>query len=304
MAQGNDRTALESEPHSNALGSMSIDVEDWFHILDSPAAPRIEAWEGLESRIDPPVNALLEMLDRTGVRATFFWLGWIAERHPDLVRRCQDAGHEVASHGYGHVLAYKMGEQAFEEDVRRAKDILEQITGERVVGFRAPGFGITDDAGWAFDVIRRTGHTYDSSVFPASRGHGGLLGSPIGPYTIETPSGPLLQLPMSVVPLGGKRLALFGGGYLRLAPRWLIRWGIGRLQKMKQPLIVYVHPREVDPAHPRLPLSPVRRFKCYVNLRSTMGKLEWLCRTYQPGTMRDLVNSLGDVSQTVRFGQR
>ncbi|AQT68334.1 polysaccharide deacetylase family protein, PEP-CTERM locus subfamily [Anaerohalosphaera lusitana] len=232
---------------------------------------------------------ILEMLAETGTKATFFWLGWMAERMPQLVRRCADEGHEIASHGYGHILAYKAGRQAFREDIRKAKLILEGIVGQPVQGFRAPGFGITEKASWAFDVIKNVGYEYDTSVFPASRGHGGLLDAPLGLHFITTESGPLPEVPMSMVELFDKRFSIFGGGYLRLAPQGLIRWGIKQLHKQGQPLIIYVHPREVDPDHPRLPLGLVRRFKSYVNLRSTMPKLNWLCHNYSFFTMRELV---------------
>jgi polysaccharide deacetylase family protein (PEP-CTERM system associated) len=268
---------------------LSIDVEDWFHVLDSPAAPKIGQWSELSLRAEASMEKILMMLEETGTKATFFWLGWMAQRMPGLVRGCQDAGHEIASHGYAHVLAYEVGRDAFAEDVTKAKAILEDITGEVIRGFRAPGFGITDEAPWAFDVIKSAGHEYDSSVFPASRGHGGIGGAPVGLYSIETDSGLLPEVPMSVVEVMGKRFSVFGGGYLRLAPRRLIEWGVKRLHKRGQPLVVYVHPREVDPDHPRLPLSRLRRFKCYVNLETTLPKLRWLCDTYSFSTMNEVV---------------
>ena len=271
---------------------MTIDVEDWYHILDTPAVPTMEKWASLECRVEQNVVRLLEVLEQTGVRATFFWLGWVAERHKSLVRKCQAAGHEIASHGYGHVLPYQVGREAFHEDAYHAKGILEDITGQAISGFRAAGFGIMDQARWAFDVIKGIGCEYDSSVFPATRGHGGMPESPLGPYIVQTQNGPLVECPMSAVKVLGRRLNLFGGGYLRLAPKPLIRWGCDRLHAQGQPLIVYVHPREVDPGHPRLPLSLKRRFKCYVNLKSTMAKLEWLCKKYKFCTMRDLADQL------------
>jgi len=269
---------------------LSIDVEDWFHLLDSPDVPSIEQWAKLESRIVHNVEVMLAMLDNFSVKATFFWLGWAAERHKNLVRKCHNSGHEIASHGYAHLLAYEVGADAFRQDIIRAKAILEDITGELVRGFRAPGFGITNKAPWAFDVIKEAGYQYDSSVFPASRGHGGMPDSQLGPYTVDTENGLLIEVPMSAVEVMGKRLNLFGGGYLRVAPQRLIQWGIKKLHKAGHPLIVYVHPREIDPNHPRLPLSPIRRFKCYVNLKSTLPKLEWLCREYKFCTMHELVD--------------
>ncbi|HYW77981.1 MAG TPA: polysaccharide deacetylase family protein [Thermoguttaceae bacterium] len=260
----------------------TVDVEEWFHILDSPAAPPIERWDTLESRLDVGLDSLLTMLETMNVRATFFWLGWMAERHPEAVRRCHEAGHEIASHGYAHVLAYEVGREPFFQDIDRAKKTLEDLTGRPIAGFRAPGFGITEEADWAFEIIKRAGYQYDSSVFPSARGHGGRPGATLGAHMIETPAGPLPEIPMSMIEVAGRRLSLFGGGYLRISPRWLIRWGLKRLSASGQPLVVYVHPREVDPQHPRLPLGPVRRFKSYVNLQSTTSKLEWLASSRAP----------------------
>jgi polysaccharide deacetylase family protein (PEP-CTERM system associated) len=271
-----------------ASGSISIDVEDWYHILDSPAAPPLAQWHCLPSRIEANLNRLLELLDRHSVKATLFWLGWLAERNPALVRRSAAAGHEIACHGFGHVLAYRVGRRAFAEDARRGKAVLEEITGQSVAGFRAAGFSTTDDTPWTFAQIRAAGYVYDSSVFPARRGHGGMAGAGVRPYVVHTEAGDLLELPQSVVTILNRRVSLFGGGYLRLAPLPLIRWGIDRLRRAGQPLIVYVHPREIDPHHPRLPLGPLRRFKSYVNLASTMPKLDWLLANYRFVTLRDL----------------
>jgi len=271
-------------------GFFTVDVEEWYHILDCPSVSPIDTWESLESRVAASLEWMLEMLGESGVRATFFWLGWLAERHKALVRRCLDAGHEVASHSYGHILAYEVGRNEFLRDIDRAKRTLEDITGQAILGFRAPGFGITEDAGWAFDVIKEAGYAYDSSIFPSSRGHGGISGATLGPHRIETHAGPLVELPMSIVKLLGYRANLFGGGYLRISPLWLIRWGIRRLRSKGHPLTVYIHPREVDPDHPRLPLRAKRRFKSYVNLKSTKAKLEWLCRNHSFCTMRDFVD--------------
>jgi len=273
-------SALTNQQTNKLLSCLTIDVEDWFHILDSPAVPRIESWSSLESRVERNLEKILAMLDNFSVKVTFFWLGWMAERNKGLVRKCQRAGHEIASHGYSHILAYEVGPAVFRKDITRAKAILEDIIGGEVRGFRAPGFGITEKAPWAFEVIREAGYGYDSSVFPASRGHGGIADSPLGPYFFEMQSGHLLELPMSAVEILGRRISVFGGGYLRLASRRMIQWGIKKLQAAGQPLIVYLHPREIDPDQPRLPLSRIRQFKCYVNLKSTMPKLRWLCENY------------------------
>jgi polysaccharide deacetylase family protein (PEP-CTERM system associated) len=281
----------ENQTNGKLLSCLTIDVEDWFHILDSPAVPGIKQWSSLESRIERNLKMMLDVLDSFSVKVTFFWLGWLAERHKDLVCLCRDAGHEIASHGYAHILAYEAGPEVFREDITRAKDILENIISDQIRGFRAPGFSITKEASWAFEVIKESGYQYDSSVFPASRGHGGIVNSPLGPYFIETRSGHLLIIPMSIVEILGRKTNLFGGGYLRLANKLMIKWGINKLQTAGRPLIVYVHPREIDPAQPHLPLSLLRQFKCYVNLNSTLPKLKWLCKNYSMLTMLEMVEN-------------
>jgi len=270
--------------------ALSVDVEDWFHILDSAATPALHEWERLESRVAHNMEPLLELFEQSGVMVTLFWLGWIAERHKGLLRRCVQAGHEIASHGYAHLLAYQVGPRKFYEDIRRARLLLEDLTGARVLGFRAPGFGITERAPWAFGEIRRAGYMYDSSVFPAARGHGGLVNGRLEPHWMNTPAGPLAELPISVVQLAGQRICLFGGGYLRAAPLPLIRWGVRQLQREARPLIVYIHPRDTDPHQPRLALPLRRRVKCYANLCSTLPKLRWMTRTIECITMSNLAH--------------
>jgi polysaccharide deacetylase family protein (PEP-CTERM system associated) len=205
-----------------------------------------------------------------------------------LVRKIQRAGHEIGSHGYAHVLAYEVGQQAFEEDIIRSKSILEDLTGSEVIGFRSPGFCVRQDSLWVFDAVAKAGYRYDASVFPAHHGHGGLAGTPVGPYLVSTPHGPLVEIPVSTVKVLGRRVCCFGGGYLRLAPLPVIQWGVRQLHQEGRPLVVYVHPREIDPDHPRLRLTPWRYFKCYVNLRSTLPKLTWLLNRYRFTALADL----------------
>jgi len=273
------------------LNCITIDVEDWFHILDSDVVPDISEWSGLPSYVEGNTARILDLLYAVRVKATFFWLGWIAERHKSLLRRCVQEGHEIASHGYAHLLPYEVGEGRFRADIVHAKAVLEDITGTGVVGFRAAGFGIKEATSWAFDVIGSAGYLYDASVFPSRRGHGGIAHAPLVPYPIAIPSGSLFEIPVSVIEMLGRRASIFGGGYLRLAPRAMIKWGASRLKAEGRPLIVYVHPRDIDPDHPRLPLPLIRRFKCYVNLHTTFGKLKWLCQNYPFGTMRDMMDA-------------
>jgi polysaccharide deacetylase family protein (PEP-CTERM system associated) len=267
---------------------LTIDVEDWFHILDSPATPALERWSAFEERVEENTSRLLDLLSAHGVNATFFWLGWVAERHKPLVRRCLGEGHEVASHGYAHLLPYRVGPVRFREDIVHAKNSLEDIAGVEVRGFRAAGFGVTEATPWAFDIIRGAGYTFDASVFPGRHGHGGLPRALLVPHTVRTSRGDLFEIPSSVVEVLHRRLCLFGGGYLRLASRRVIAWGVRRLAAAGRPLIVYLHPRDIDPGQPRLPLSAQRRFKCYVNLRGTLAKIAWLCENRHFGTISQL----------------
>ena len=281
---------------------MTVDVEDWFHILDSPITPTMERWERLPSRVEIGLERILQVLDDCGVRATMFWLGWIAERHKRLVRQCVSSGHEVASHGYGHVLAYKVGPTDFLDDIVRAKHVLENITGQAVVGFRAPGFGITSESRWAFDLIRAAEYRYDSSVFPALRGHGGMPGECSTPHLIKTLHGELAEFPASVLRYAGASLSLFGGGYLRATPMPLLVGAAKRVLDRGQLLVLYIHPRELDPSHPRLPLPWGRRLKCYINIASTEHKLRRLLSLGNSIRMCDFTVGSDLVDKTAGLG--
>jgi polysaccharide deacetylase family protein (PEP-CTERM system associated) len=281
---------------------MTVDVEDWFHILDSPVAPTIDQWESLPSRVELGMERILQVLEDCHVRATMFWLGWLAERHKSLVRQCISCGHEIASHGYGHVLAYKVGPRSFLNDIVRAKKVLENITGEAVVGFRAPGFGITGQSLWGFDLIRAAGYEYDASVFPAARGHGGMPGAQSTPHRIKTLHGELAEIPASVLSCAGAAVSLFGGGYLRATPRPLLLWAAKRVLDRGQFLVLYIHPRELDPSHPRLPLPWHRYLKCYVNIASSGSKLRHLLRLGNSIRMRDFNVETDVVGEPLEVG--
>jgi polysaccharide deacetylase family protein (PEP-CTERM system associated) len=277
--------AANQPPLPNAL---TCELEDWFHILDSDRVPPMQDWDRLPLCAERNVERLLQLFGDAGVRATFFCLGWMAERLPRLVRRCQAAGHEIGSHGYAHLMASGTNHSVFREDIVHARKILEDITGREVLGFRSPGFSVRNGDPWFFDVVAESGYRYDASVFCAYHAHGGFHGGCLAPYTLETAGGPLTEIPVSAVRVLGCRVCFFGGGYLRISPLPLIRWGVRQLQKENRPLIVYVHPREIDPAHPRLPLGWWRSFKCYYNLRGTLSKLQWLCTHHKFGTMAEL----------------
>ena len=252
----------------------SVDVEDWYHILDIDSAPNIGNWHKLEQRVKNNFNTLLDLFDKKNVKVTCFFLGWVAERYPELVVEARERGHEIASHGYSHQLVYKQSRLEFSEDISKAKDILENITGEPVKGYRAPGFSLTDNTAWAFEELAKSGYKYDSSIFPGPHGHGGIGDACLYPYKIDTQYGTITELPITVARIMGKRMCFFGGGYYRIYPYSVIRYMAKCVNKENRPVIYYIHPREIDPYHPRLPMSWKRSFKSYINLKSTIPKLE------------------------------
>lgn len=257
---------------------LSVDVEDWFHILELNSPPPFEHWNQLESRIEKNLNFLLDAFDKYGIRVTCFFLGWVGERYPHLVKLALARGHEIASHGYAHQLIYTQTRSQFREDVKKSKDLLEQITGKAVLGYRAPGFSIIKETPWALEELAACGYRYDSSIFPTSRGHGGLVDAPLDPHVIQTTQGAILEFPISVANFLGKRVCFFGGGYLRFFPYFLIRRMSEAVNRQGRPIVYYIHPREIDVDHPRLPMGRFRKFKCYVNLSTTEKKLKGILK--------------------------
>lgn len=267
----------------------SVDVEDWFHILDVPAAPDFASWGDLPSRVEADFLHLLDLFSEERKQVTCFFLGWVAERFPHLVREAAARGHEIASHGYSHQLAYKMTQADFRDDVRRARYLLEDISGSPVIGYRAPGFSSTEATPWFFEEVSGAGYLYDSSVFPAQRGHGGNRQALLYPHFLL--DGRLIEFPISVSTIGPARMCFFGGGYLRLFPYSVIRhMGIRQLDRGAS-LIFYIHPREIDPHHPRLPMPLLRRVKSYVNLHTTESKVIRILRDFPITTFRDYLFS-------------
>jgi polysaccharide deacetylase family protein (PEP-CTERM system associated) len=267
----------------------SVDVEDWFHILDVPSAPPISEWANLPSRVEKNVSKLLEIFAEYRVQVTCFVLGWVGERFPHLVREAAAQGHEIASHGYAHRLVYEQSRQDFYEDVHRCRLLLEDIAGVPVRGYRAPGFSTTTDTPWFFDALAEAGYQYDSSVFPAPRGHGGIRDARRDPYRVNDEG--ILELPISVADFMGSPMCFFGGGYLRLFPYWLIRTKANEVLAQGRPVVFYIHPREIDPEHPRLPMSRSRTFKSYVNLDSTEAKVRRVLQEFPVTTFQHAINS-------------
>ena len=275
----------------------SVDVEDWFHLLDDPSVPAIDRWAGLPSCVERNFSRLLDIFSEENVHVTCFFLGWVAERFPHLVKEAAARGHEVASHGYGHRLVYEQSRDEFYADVHRARRLLEDISGVEVLGYRAPGFSTTHDTPWFFDALTEAGYQYDSSVFPAERGHGGMPQGRREPHRIGD-NGALLEIPITVADLLGKPMCFFGGGYLRLFPYWLIHRMAQQVTNEGRPVVFYIHPREIDPGHPRLPMSRKRRFKSYVNLASTESKVRRVLEDFPVTTFRNVVRSYPQLVDT------
>jgi polysaccharide deacetylase family protein (PEP-CTERM system associated) len=266
------------------LSIFSVDVEDWFHILDLPETPQIAQWETYPSHLAKNFRKLLDLFDEYDVKVTCFFLGWVAQQFPDLIREATARGHEVASHGYAHMLCYEMTPEAFFQDVSKAKRIVEDILGEPIHGYRAPGFSVTEDTPWFFEKLAQAGFTYDSSVFPASRAHGGVRSRNYAPYAIETKYGSLIEFPITVARVFGRPMCFFGGGYLRLFPYAVLSRMGRKVLREGRPVVFYVHPREVEPGHPRLRMNLLRRFKSYVGLKTTEGKIRRLLQEFPTTT--------------------
>ena len=265
---------------------MSVDVEDWFHILEAASAPDISRWDSLPSCVERNFRKLLDLFSEKNVRVTCFFLGYVAERYPQLVKEALDRGHEIASHGYAHRLIYTLTPQGFLEDARKSKEILESISGRAVDGYRAPGFSVTADTPWFFEKLLEAGYRYDSSVFPAPRQHGGLNTNKYSPHLIEDK---LMEFPITVANVLGKRFCFFGGGYLRLFPYQVVRQMCRKVLAENRPVVFYVHPREIDPGHPRLSLGLTRTFKSYVNLKTTEPKLRHILDEFQVTTFAEFI---------------
>jgi polysaccharide deacetylase family protein (PEP-CTERM system associated) len=271
------------------VNAMTIDVEDYFHVSVFDGLVPRHAWGSMESRVVANTHRLLRMFDEEDVTATFFVLGWVAERFPGLVRDIAAQGHEIASHGYEHRLVYDMTPAAFRADVRRAKDLLESASGAPVYGYRAPSYSVTSRSLWALDVLIEEGYAYDSSIFPIHHDRYGIPVSPRHPYVL-TRSKPIVEAPGSTVKWGPFNLPVGGGGYFRILPYGWTRWGIRRLNEVERlPAIFYLHPWEIDPDQPRLSTSRLSRFRHYRNLAKTEERLRALVREFRFSTMLALL---------------
>jgi polysaccharide deacetylase family protein (PEP-CTERM system associated) len=282
---------------SAVVNAMTVDVEDYFHASAFDRSVSRESWSGRESRVVRNTEVLLECFERAGVKATFFILGWVAARCPQLVRDIASGGHEVASHGYHHQLIYTLTPDQFREDVRRAKGTIEDACGRSVGGYRAPSFSIVHPSLWALDVLIEEGYRYDASIFPIHHDRYGIPDAPRHTHVIdrnrrlgarrtaergEAPRRGLvgtrhiIEVPAATVRLGQRNLPIAGGGYFRLLPYAWTHWGMARGNRRGEPMVFYIHPWEVDPGQPRLAVGRLATWRHYGGLDRTLDRLERL----------------------------
>jgi polysaccharide deacetylase family protein (PEP-CTERM system associated) len=267
------------------LNALTFDVEDYFQVTGFARQIDPATWLRYEPRVEIGTNIILDILAAAEVRATFFTLGWIARRHPALVRSIQRAGHEIASHGDWHQLVTTQTAAEFRADVRAAKTVLEDVTGRRVVGYRAPSFSIATDRAWAFEVLVEEGYTFDSSVAAGRRDSCGDRAAAEVPFVMRTPSGLLTEYPLPTAGWLGRNVPVGGGGYFRLYPYAVTRRALRAINAAGRPFTVYLHPWEFDPEQPRLAGPLARRLKHRVNLRRTRPRLERMLGEFNFGTM-------------------
>jgi polysaccharide deacetylase family protein (PEP-CTERM system associated) len=274
------------------VNALSVDVEEWFQVGAFERVIARGEWDGLASRVEENCARILDLFAGAGVSATFFTLGWIAERHPALVRRIHEAGHEIASHGWDHARVFTLGAKAFAADLERSRKALEDAAGAPVRGYRAPSFSIDARTPWAFAVLAEQGYAYSSSVAPVVHDHYGWREAPRFAFRPLADSA-LVELPVTTAEFGGRRLAAGGGGFFRVLPYGFTRAAIRQVNGLGQPAVFYFHPWEIDPAQPRVGHAPLRsRLRHYTGLARMAGKLERLTGEFAWGRVDAAVAGL------------
>jgi polysaccharide deacetylase family protein (PEP-CTERM system associated) len=278
---------------------VSVDVEDYFHAEAFSDVVDRARWDSYASRVVPNTRRILQLLATLDVRATFFVLGWVAERFPHLVREIAAGGHELGCHSYWHRLIYKLDAAEFREDTRRAKDIIEQLVGQPVAGYRAPTYSVVHRSAWALEILAELGFTYDSSIFPIRHDLYGMPDAPRAPFRFQTPAGPMTEFPITTFRVAGHNLPVGGGGYLRLLPKLYTRIGLKRAQSEGVPTVIYIHPWEVDPDQPRLPGRLKSRLRHYTNLSRTLERFRSLLEAGNYTSFRE--SGLADTAKDFDF---
>lgn len=273
----------------SVLNGLSVDVEDWFQVGAFETVIDRTAWDSLECRVERNCAEVLALFDAAGVKGTFFTLGWVAQRYPAMMRQIADGGHEIASHGWDHARVFLLGRTAFADDIARARAVLEDVTGQRVTGYRAPSFSIDARTPWAHEVLAEHGYAYSSSVAPIVHDHYGWREAPRFAFR-PVDGAAMIEIPVTTAEIGGRRMAAGGGGFFRLLPYAVSRWAIRQVNvRDGRPAVFYFHPWEIDPDQPRPPHAPLKsRLRHYTNLDVMAEKLARLVAEFRWGRMDEV----------------
>jgi polysaccharide deacetylase family protein (PEP-CTERM system associated) len=273
------------------LNALTFDVEDYYQVEAFKKYIKFEEWPKYPSRVVENTRKITDILDERNVKATFFILGWIAERFPDMIKRLTDEGHEIATHGYAHHMVYTQTPADFEKDLALSLEILETISGSKVIGYRAPTYSIIEGAYWAFDILLKYNLLYDSSIFPITHDRYGVPNGERFPHQIRRdPGAAIMEFPLSTLRFGKWNFPIAGGGYMRLLPYWVLKKGIQHLNHQQQSAIIYLHPWELDPEQPKIPNIPATtRVRHYLNLRSTATKLRKLIHDFEFAPIKEVL---------------
>ncbi len=275
------------------LNALTVDLEEYFQVSNFDHCIGRSRWPELPSRVQMQTRRILDLFEETGTRATFFALGWVAERRASLLSEIASRGHEIACHGYGHQILYEIGPQRFRADLRRARAAIEDAVGSAVVGYRAPSFSITERSLWALEILAEEGFQYDSSIFPIRHYRYGMPGFPPDPVRIDLGQGrSIREFPLTTLRLGRMALPLAGGAYLRLMPAWLFRRAFSWPASRGRPTVLYTHPWEIDPEQPRQPVHWLKRMNHYANLGRTEGRLRALLMRFPFVPMGEVLANL------------
>lgn len=274
--------------------ALTVDVEDYIHVSAFANAIPRKDWNNIPLRVEQNTHRLLQLFGDCGAKATFFMLGWVAERVPQLIREISESGHEVASHGYSHRLVYNQTPKEFREETIRSKSLIEDQAQLPVYGYRAASYSITERSKWALDILAEQGFIYDSSIFPIRHDIYGIPDSPEYPYQLKTPDGhSIVEFPLSTARILGMKLPIAGGGYFRLYPYSLTKYGLSRINKLNKPFIFYLHPWEIDPEQPRVNAGTIARFRHYNNLDKCESRLKSLLQDFSFDTTMNVLDQLG-----------
>jgi len=305
---------------------LTIDVEDYFQVHAFSTIVKPDDWEMYECRVEKNTTKILDILDKEKIKATFFILGWIAERYPNLIKKIYQESHEIASHGYEHQVIYNQTPAEFRKDIKKSKQLLEDLIGEEVIGYRAPTYSVTEKTLWALTILFEEGYRYDSSVFPIHHDYYGIPWAPRFPFIWDlTSSKPkikqiisinnqynklkklskpnnsmeIIEFPISTINLVGYKFPIAGGGYFRLLPYWITKWGLKKINKKdKQPFIFYFHPWELDPGQPKIQnASKFSRFRHYNNIEKGEKRFKQLLADFELNPLKEILKTFGIISQ-------